>query len=279
MKKLLFLLAIPALGFLASCGGDDDSAPKPTITINSGAGLTSADGNAPIGSDVTFEIVALSNDKKIKNVNLTLSTNGGTAGVIADSIVGEKTVTWRVVQPISGSTGDLLTFTFTAVDDNGQSDAKSITLLVKAPTRVLEHNVSSQKVYNIQGMEPGAYDLNTETAKSSSDLDANKDLLDLTPSTAVFNKSWGSGHGTSKFAKVTSTVFTNAATTTDLEDEWDKVSATATSSVEDIATDDYILVKTGQVDVTFDIFIIKVTAVEETLSDNLDFIEFSYKGG
>ena len=280
MKKLLFLLAIPALGFLASCGGDDgDNSPKPTLTVNSGSGLTSADGNASIGSEVTFEVIALSNDKKIKNISLSLSTNGGAAGVIADSIVGEKTATWRVVQAISGSTGDVLTFTFTAVDNNGKSDAKTITLNVKAPTRVLEHNVSSQKVYNIQGEELGAYDLNTETAKASSDLAANKDLLDLTPSTAEFSKSWGSGHGTSMFARVTATVFTNASTTTGLEEEWDKVAATATSTIEDIETGDYILVKTGQADVSFDIFIIKVTAVEETPSDNFDYIEFSYKGG
>lgn len=280
MKNLLFLLAIPALGFLASCGADDEDSPKPTITVNSGPGLTSADGNASIGSEVTFEVIALSNDKKIKSMSLSLSTNGGAAGVIADSIVGEKTATWRVAQAISGSTGDVLTFTFTAVDNNGQSDAKSITLNVKAPTKVLEHNVSSQKVYNIQGEELGAYDLNTETAKKTSDLDANKDLLDLTPATAEFSKSWGSGHGTSKFSKVTSaSIFTNATTTTDLEDEWDKVSATAKSTVEDIATGDYILVKTGQADVSFDIFIIKVTEVFETTSDNFDYIEFSYKGG
>ena len=105
------------------------------------------------------------------------------------------------------------------------------------------------------------------------------DLLDLTPSTAEFSKSWGSGHGTSMFARVTATVFTNASTTTGLEEEWDKVAATATSTIEDIETGDYILVKTGQADVSFDIFIIKVTAVEETPSDNFDYIEFSYKGG
>jgi len=80
MKKLLFLLAIPALGFLASCGGDDgDNSPKPTLTVNSGSGLTSADGNASIGSEVTFEVIALSNDKKIKSMSLSLSTNGGAA--------------------------------------------------------------------------------------------------------------------------------------------------------------------------------------------------------
>jgi len=70
MKKLLFLLAIPALGFLASCGGDPDAAPAPSIALTSGTGLVSTDGQAPKGSKVNFEVVATSGDKKIKKCKL-----------------------------------------------------------------------------------------------------------------------------------------------------------------------------------------------------------------
>jgi hypothetical protein len=62
-----------------------------------------------------------------------------------------------------------------------------------------------------------------------------------------------------------------------LSNEWKKVSATSTATISNIAKDEYILVKTGQVGVDFDIYILKITAVVDG-SGNNDYIEFTYKG-
>jgi hypothetical protein len=278
MKKLLFLLAIPALGFLASCGGDgEDEKPQPTLTFDSGVGISSTDGTVVNDSIVKFKILATSNDKDLKNISLSLSTNGGSAGVLSDTTKKTKTISWNVSHKIRGTVGDVLTFTFTATDDNGATVSKSINLTIDVPSQRLDNLRAAQKVSNIMGPDPGAYDLNTATAKVVADPLNIKDLLDKSTTAGGFTKSWGSGHGTSKFAKVDRSVFDNATTTTFLSNEWKKVSATSTATISNIAKDEYILVKTGQVGVDFDIYILKITAVVDG-SGNNDYIEFTYKG-
>ena len=215
MKKLLFLLAIPALGFLASCGGDgEDEKQQPTLTFDSGVGISSTDGTVVNDSIVKFKILATSNDKDLKNISLSLSTNGGFAGVLSDTTKKTKTISWNVSHKIRGTVGDVLTFTFTATDDNGATVSESINLTIDVPSQRLDNLRAAQKVSNIMGPDPGAYDLNTATAKVVADPLNIKDLLDKSTTAGGFTKSWGSGHGTSKFAKVYRSVFYNATTTT-----------------------------------------------------------------
>ena len=100
--------------------------------------------------------------------------------------------------------------------------------------------------------------------------------MDGTPASAVFSKSWGTLNG-SKFVKVSANDYNLATTTTFIYNLWKANAANAATTVTDIKVGDVILVKSGQ-SVPFGIYIIKITEVKETPSDNLDYIKFEYQG-
>ena len=113
------------------------------------------------------------------------------------------------------------------------------------------------------------------------DANLGKDLLDMTllPDTNIFDKNWSSGSGNSRFIKVNSEVFTKATSTRYLETEWNNQSSFAEKDISNIKNGDCYLVKTFQTGLKYDVYVILVTDIVETMSDNMDYIEFSYKGG
>lgn len=279
MKHILFALAIPALAFLTACGGDsdEDSAPKPTLSFQTGAGFTFQDAQASVNDILKIGIIAKSNDSKLSKISIKLSTNGGTAGVIFDTTINSNSATFNYNYEVLGSVSDVLKMTVTANDANGTSAEQSLTIEV-VPPLVPIGKQQNQQVYNLQSPAAynGAYDLTKSTAKFSADKPTEKDIVDGTPASAVFSKSWGTLNG-SKFVKVSANDYNLATTTTFIYNLWKANAANAATTVTDIKVGDVILVKSGQ-SVPFGIYIIKITEVKETPSDNLDYIKFEYQG-
>ena len=159
MKKLKFLnifVLFVALGFLASCGGDDEETPAPTIRISStnpaavSNVITSAAGS-------TIEITLVSEAKeKIKSLNATQkigTDENQVSGFPITSGFTTATNDTRVVTYIvpSNATGDI-TLRFQVTDQKDKVAAVSITIslsaTINAYTAVLLNNQSDGSAPN-----------------------------------------------------------------------------------------------------------------------------------
>ena len=279
MKHVLFALAIPALAFLTSCdgGSDPDAAPKPTLSFQTGGSFTYTDAQAGVDDILKIGVIAKSNDSKISKVSIKLSTNGGTDGVIFDTTINANSATFTYNYKVQGSVADILKMTVVASDANGTTAEQSLNIEI-TPATVAIGLQQNQIVYNLQSPAGynGAYDLTKSAAKYTADKPTEKDIIDGTPVSAVFNKTWTTVNG-SKFVKVTANDYNLSTSSSFIYNLWKTNAATATSTVTDIKLGDVILVKSGQ-SVPFGLYIIKVTEVKETTTDNLDYIKFEYKG-
>lgn len=273
LKNILVAIAIPGLVFLAACGGGEDAKPKPNITFQTGAGFTFQDINVRFDSVLKIGIRATSKDKKLSGIKVTLSTNGGIAGTIWDTAISEASFDYDYMYTVKGGAGDVQTLAVTALDDNGESASQSLKITIKPALNPVKQT-GGQKVYNIIGPSKGAYDLNAGLQRASAESESLKDLKDMTTiSNPDFSQKWTSGNG-SKFAKVTMNDWNNATTTEALFDLWNTKASVATSTI-DLKQGDYIVVKTGQA-VSFNIYLIRIDKVNNTPSDNNDFVEFTY---
>lgn len=287
LKHILLAAVVPAVAFLASCGGSDEKVvPAPTCTFQTGSGYTSSDVTSFYDSTVKIGVRAFSNDQSLTGVKITLSTNGAAAGSILDSVLSVKTCNFDYTYKVKGGVGDKQLLTVTATDKNGKTASASLTITIN-PALVAIVGVSAQKVYNVLAPSGffGAYDLYGSVGVASASTETSKDLKDLTvatgPNAAVFTKSWGSGNG-SKFIKVTANDWNNATNSDAIWQLWQTNGASATTTVTNIANNDVIVVKTGQA-ISFNLYIIKITDVHETPTpanggDNNDYIQFDYKG-
>lgn len=273
-------LAVPALAFLAACGGET-AKPSPTIVTAVSYQTVGADGFITIQSDsiLKFDITAQAGSESFSKITVTVSKNGGAAETIKDTAISGKTITYMSRPLIAGSVGDVIKLTYTFVDANTKTVEQVYNIQVIPPTIPLV-GFQNQKVWNTLNLNYGnAYDLEKGVEILPSVLDKKyKDLLDMTVTgDAQFSKTWSSGNG-SKFAKVASTDWTNATTTTYLYNLWKANSAAAVDKISNIAVNDVYLLKSGQ-DLPFNLYIIKVTNIQDltTAGNHNDFIEFSYR--
>jgi hypothetical protein len=274
-KNILLALAIPALAFLAACGGGDSVPPKPNVTFQTGTGFTFQDVTVRFDSVLKVGIRATTKDKKLAGVKVTLSTNGAAAGTLWDTMISSASFDYNYIYKVKGGAGDVQTFTVVVTDDNKETASQSFSITLKPALMPLKQT-GGQRVNNIIGANKGAYDLNAIIQRASGESESLKDLKDLTvvAGGGVFSKSWGSGNNT-KFARVTLSDWNTATNTEALFDLWNTKSSSATSTITNIAVGDYIVCKTGQA-VSFNIYLIRVDKVTETAGDNNDFIEFTY---
>jgi len=247
------------------------------LSFQTGSGFTYTDAQAGVDDILQIGVIAKSNDSKISKVSIKLSTNGGTAGVIFDTTINANSATFTYNYKVQGSVADILKMTVVATDANGTTAEQSLNIEI-TPATVAIGLQQNQIVYNLQSPAGynGAYDLTKSAVKYSADKPTEKDIIDGTPVSAVFNKTWTTGNG-SKFVKVTANDYNLSTSSSFIYNLWKTNAATATSTVTDIKLGDVILVKSGQ-SVPFGLYIIKVTEVKETTTDNLDYIKFEYKG-
>lgn len=277
-KQIILAMAIPALAFLASCGGGSSSSePKPSIKLNASAGSISASGNVEAGTAVTFDVTATAGSDAMKSIKITATLANGSVKTIVDTALVAKTNQFTRTQMIEGSAGDDVVYTFTANDANGQSTSLSITLSLTVADLPLEY-VLGQKVYNALavGFNP-AYNLDLGVGVNAGGSSATKDILDKTPTGAAqWANTWGSGNG-SKFLKCTANDYNNAQSTAYLFNLWKAGKASATDQISGMKVDDVYLVKSGQ-DLPFAFYILKITNVVDlpAVGNNNDYIQFDY---
>lgn len=273
LKSILIALSIPALAFLASCGGTDAAKPKPTITFQTGSGFTFSDAKAKFDSVLRIGIRATSNDKKLSKVKVTLSTNGGTAGTIWDTTISTASFNFDYNYTVKGGTGDVQTLEVTATDDNATTASVSLKVTITPPIYTVAQE-GNQRCWNIIGLNKGAYDLNEKSERGSAEDEKLKDLKDMTTiSNPDFSKAWTSGNGT-KFVRVTKNDWDNTSSSGDMFDLWGTKGASATTTITNLAVGDYILVKTGQA-VDFNIYLIRVDEVADVAGNN-DYVKFTF---
>lgn len=277
LKHLLLALSLPVIAFLGSCGGDSND-PKPTISLTAGAKFVSSDISVMSDSLLSFSISATSGSGALSGISANYSINGKSAVAVKDTSVNGNAVAFVIKHRLAGSVDDVVTYTFTAKDANGQTASVSVKISVIPPTAPLV-GFSGQLVYNARntGFE-NAYDLNKGVGLKTTDNATLKDLLDKTTSSMdQFSKIWGSDNN-GKFVKVTSNDFTNASTTTYLYNLWKANGANAVAQTAVLAVGDVYLVKSGQ-DLPFNLYILKVTKIQDltAVGNHNDYVEFSYK--
>ncbi len=277
LKHLLLALSLPVVAFLGSCGGDSND-PKPTISLTAGAKFVSGDISVMSDSLLSFSISATSGSGALSGISANYSINGKSAVSIKDTSVNGNAVSFVIKHRLAGSVDDVVTYTFTAKDANGQTASVSVKISVIPPTAPLI-GFSNQLIYNARntGFE-NAYDLNKGVGLLTNASATLKDMMDKTTSSMdQFSKIWGSDNS-GKFVKVTANDFTNASTTTYLYNLWKANGANAVAQTAVLAVGDVYLVKSGQ-DLPFNLYIVKVTKIQDltAVGNHNDYVEFSYK--
>lgn len=277
LKHLLLALSLPVVAFLGSCGGDSND-PKPTISLTAGAKFVSSDISVMSDSLLSFSISATSGSGALSGISANYSINGKSAVAVKDTSVNGNAVAFVIKHRLAGSVDDVVTYTFTAKDANGQTASVSVKISVIPPTAPLI-GFSNQLIYNARntGFE-NAYDLNKGVGLLTNASATLKDMMDKTTSSMdQFSKIWGSDNS-GKFVKVTANDFTNASTTTYLYNLWKANGANAVAQTAVLAVGDVYLVKSGQ-DLPFNLYIVKVTKIQDLTAagNHNDYVEFSYK--
>lgn len=277
LKHLLLALTLPIAAFLGSCGGDSND-PKPTISLTAGAKFVSGDITVMSDSMLSFSISATSGSGALSGISASYSINGKTAVSIKDTSVAGNAVAFVIKNRLAASVDDIVTYSFTAKDANGQSATTSVKITVIPPTAPLI-GFSAQLIYNSlnTGFE-NAYDLNNGVGLLKTASGTLKDLVDQTTTgMAQFSKIWGSDNS-SKFLKVTANDYTNASTTTYLYNLWKANGATATAVTGVLAINDVYIVNSGQ-NLPFNLYIVKITKIQDlpAIGNHNDYVEFSYK--
>lgn len=282
MKRMKFnawmlILPVAAVAFLSSCGGEEDEAPKPTVTLSiTGEKITGTE--VEVSSDISISATATAGSESLKSALFTVKINGGAAIIVFDSAVTGKTFTAMVPAKAIGSAGDEVQYILTVNDANGSSAQATVNLSIIPKLNGLEGS-ANQIVYNFNSQGQNiAYDLVAGFALQKTSKPIDQDIKDATVTGAAqWSKTWTSGNGT-KFVKVTTNDWNNASSTTYLFNLYkankDKMTAQYT-----FAENDVVLVKSTQ-DVDFNIYIVKVGKLTDlpAIGNNNDFVQFDAKG-
>ncbi len=267
LKIFALMLVVGAVVF-SGCGKDDPEGPTLTISAN----VTEAWEN-----DTIIFTYSVASNEELKLLSYTTSAPNIVAnGEVALSGNSVSNETLEVKLPSTGITNNSsITFTFTATDKDGEEwgDTKEITITLKEPAAagtVLAYENTAGVIWNLIGPNQGAWDLVANVGKSSTDADADKDMINTSTVSLGWVNAWTAGNST-MFVKDNSFDYA-AGTLEDAQTAYSNGSASATVTTPAVG-DIYIAKLRGGSDYA----VIKITGVTETASDNLDNIAFSYK--
>jgi len=278
LRNIILSLSIASMAFLASCGDKTSSNPKPTISLKSVSNYNPTTGTVNMGSVITVNVISTAGSDAMKNIVITAKLANGSTKTILDTALISKNIDFTRSIACQGGVGDVVVYTFTANDNNGESASTQLSTSI-IPEDLPLDGIADQKVYNALATGfNSAYNLELSVPISSGSPSV-KDILDKTPSGAAqWANTWGSGNG-SKFVKCTSNDYNNAASTTYLYNLWVAGKATATDQISGMKVGDVYLVKTGQSGVTFGLYLLNITSVNDlpAAGNQNDFIVFDYK--
>ncbi len=277
LRNIILSLSIASMAFLASCGDSSSSNPKPTISLKSVTGYNSTTGTVNMGSVITFNVLATAGSDAMKSIVITAKLANGSTKTLLDTALITKNIDFTKSIASQGGVGDVVVYTFTANDNNGESASTNLTTST-IPEDLPLDGIADQKVYNALATGfNSAYNLELSVPISSGSPSV-KDLLDKTPTGAAqWANTIGTGNG-SKFVKCTSNDYNNAASTTYLYNLWVAGKTKATDQISGLKVGDVYLVKTGQ-SVTFGLYLLNVTAVVDlpAAGNQNDYFVFDYK--
>lgn len=283
LRNIILSLSIASMAFLASCGDSSSSSstPKPTISLKSVSNYNSTTGTVSMGSVITVNVIATAGSDAMKNIVITAKLANGSIKTLLDTALITKNIDFTKSIASQGGVGDVVEYTFTANDNNGQSALTQLKTTI-IPEDLPLDGVADQKVYNALAVGfNSAYNLETGqalTAGTPQFIPGVKDIMDKTPTGAAqWANIWGTGNG-SKFVKCTSDDYNNAAATTYLYNLWTNGKSKATDQISGMKVGDVYLVKTGQ-SVTFGLYLLNITAVVDlpAAGNQNDYIVFDYK--
>ena len=188
MKKFrnyyLSVLAIASLGFLTSCGDDDDIKPeeRPTLEFIGGTGFTAGDRTVPAGEQITTKVVARSgeSDTNLERFTIKVSTNGATAATLFDTtdLKGESfEYTARFfTQGVAGTS----VYTYTIEDNKGRTTDNSYTITTtSANTGAAINTFSTQLFGSFNNPNPSFFATSTGTRYFRNTAPANASTIDF----------------------------------------------------------------------------------------------------
>lgn len=136
---------------------------------------------------------------------------------------------------------------------------------------------TNASIYNFQGPQKGAWDLVGDSAVGATASNTIKDLIDqsvvMTGAGVVFTKTWGTSTGT-MFVKAKSTFDYSNATEASAKEAYE-AETNAFPSTGVLATGDIYIAYNSRFPHHY--AVIKIVSVNETSSDNNDYISFNYK--
>ncbi len=284
--KLITLMMFAMTLAFTSCSDDTDKA-APTIKF---AGIEGSSYDFSV-NDQAKELVfnvKLAAEAEIKSFDIKMIKSGMATLEEAYDIEGTKKIkkgetaaTYnfeRTITPNCFVNGtdmfNKIEFIFTLVDKDETKVEKTFTVNLVAPQdegEELKTEVNGV-IYNIHGQQKGAWDLVGDMAKSTSDADADKDMINSTTNPTDFLKGWSANNGTTFVKAPAGMPYAAFATDKTAKDVY--AAGSATTTVSNAAQGDIYIVKLrGEENYA----VIKVTGITVTDNDNNDKIEFTYK--
>ena len=278
LKKLALTasMSLLAIGMTGCLGDSDESAPALSISSDTASSVKAGESLDILGSyeieednfgglsvDISGEGFS---DAELELVSQSISTDedallATAVAVDADACNGDYTVKVTVMDADENESSVSHDFTVTDGVDCGES--------------VVLTEKTDGMIYNVSGLEKGAFDLVTGALVGASDEDTTKDLLDISVGGEGFAKTLSSGNG-AMFVTADSEFSYADATDKSAMDAFTAGSAVETTAV--LAVDDVIIVKLGaDREVAYAVLKITKVDVDEGAGDNTGVIEFSYK--
>lgn len=275
--KVLMIAMLASAFVFTGCSDDeeeDPSGPSMTVTPTEFTGW---------GGDTLTIDYAISSNEEITSLTVTPNTTELTSYTFDQSTLNGQfsatgTIEYILPDGSNWDDGDSFDIVFVAQDEDGGAEfptSKTVTVTYDEPiTSTPFDEEHTGEIWNIQGLEFGAWDLVANVGLSVSASDDDKDMINTTTSQnpEIFVSGWTANNGTN-FVDV-------SAAGIAYEDMDQEVVAsayaagTAVTTVSDVeAGDIYIANLRG----TGDYAVIRIDNVVITTTDNNDKIEFTYK--
>ena len=191
LKNIILSLSIASMAFLASCGDSSSSNPKPTISLKSVSNYNPTTGTVNMGSVLTFNVIATAGSDAMKSIVITAKLANGSTKTLLDTALISKSIDFTKTIASQGGVGDVVVYTFTANDNNGESASTTLSTSI-IPEDLPLDGIADQKVYNALATGfNSAYNLELATAIYSGTSSV-KDIVDKTPvGAAQWSNTWG----------------------------------------------------------------------------------------
>lgn len=277
LKKLALTasMSLLAIGMTGCLGDSDSSAPELTISGDMASSVKAGE-SIPVLGEVESEAGIKAIELVFDNANL---TSEQLALVSKGTSSDDDAILSTSIEAAEDACNGEYSVEITAVDEDDKKAIVSVSFSVTDGVDCGEAVVLAEKtdgmIYNVSGLEKGAFDLVTGALVGASEEGTTKDLLDISVGGEGFAKTLSSGNGAMFVAADPDFSYADA-TDKSVMDAFEAGSAVETTAV--LAVDDVVIVKLGA-DREVAYAVLKITKVDVDAGEgnNTGVIEFSYK--